>query len=390
MTAARARSAIAKAKRLVVKVGSSVLTADGALRRRVFSDLARQIAALMEQKREVVLVSSGAIAIGSHTLGWSHPGRSIPEKQAAAAVGQIGLVELYRRRFLRVGLHVGQVLVTRTGLEDRERFLNARHTLLTLLRLGVVPIVNENDTVATEEIRFGDNDNLSATVVNLVGADLLVLLTDVDGLYQQPPRPGEAAPPLFDVVEHISAQVEAAGGGSPHALGRGGMLTKLEAARGAAHSGAATLIANGLRRDSLLRAATGEPIGTLFLAGKKLASRKHWLAFTARTRGRLVLDAGAVQAVIGAGRSLLPAGITAVEGEFGIGESVSCVDDKGHELARGLVAYSSAELTRIQGLPTRKIAQVLGYSNGDAVIHRDDLAVMKTAEPNALQRGKSA
>ena len=372
---ARSREAARRARRIVVKVGSSILTDAGRLRGRVFTQLARQVAALMDEGREVVVVSSGAIAIGSRTLGWSQPGRSMPEKQAAAAVGQAGLVELYRRRFARHGKRVAQVLVTRTDLEDRERFLNARHTLSALLRLGVVPIVNENDTVATEEIRFGDNDNLSATIVNLVAADLLVLLTDVAGLYASPPTPKAPLPPLFDVVEAITPEIERAAQGSAHAFGRGGMATKLEAAKSAARSGAATVVCNGRGRETLLQVARGERVGTLFCAGEKLRSRKHWLAFTTTLRGQLVVDEGAARALVERGRSLLPAGIVAVKGEFGIGDVVACIDRQGRELARGLACYAAQDVARIKGLSTREIAPVLGYSNGDEVIHRDDLVL---------------
>jgi glutamate 5-kinase len=370
------REAARRARRLVVKVGSSVLTRDGALRPRTFSDVARQVSQLCREGREVVVVTSGAIAIGSRELGWEVPGRSIPEKQAAAAVGQIGLIEIYRRRFARHERRVAQILLTRTGLEERERFLNARHTLLQLLRLGVVPIVNENDTVATEEIRFGDNDNLSATVVNLVGADLLVILTDVDGLYDRPPSEAGAAPPrLYDVVESIGAEIERAAQGSLSAFGRGGMTTKLQAAQAAARCGASTVLCNGNAKDVLLRVAGGEREGTLFLAGSRIASRKHWLAFTLGTRGSLVIDEGAAGALVERGKSLLAAGIVEVRGKFAIGDPVACVDPSGRELARGLVAYGSEEIRRIARRPAREIAQVLGYSNGDEVIHRDDLVL---------------
>ncbi len=385
--AAGSRAAATRARRIVVKVGSSILTRDGKLRHRVFGEIARQVAALQEAGREVVVVSSGAIAIGSRRLGWTHPGRSIPEKQAAAAVGQIGLIEIYQRRFARYARQVGQVLVTRGGLEERERFLNARHTLLMLLRLGVVPIVNENDTVATEEIRFGDNDNLSATVVNLVAADLLVILTDVDGLWRQAPAapaPGAAArprraahPPIFDVVEAVTPEIERAAQGASSAFGRGGMTTKLEAAQAAARGGASTAVCNGLAKDVLLRITAGERVGTLFLAGHRLASRKHWLAFTMSTRGELVIDEGAVRAVVERGKSLLPAGIAEVRGKFGIGDPVAIVDASGSALARGLVGYSSDEIRRIAKRPAREIRSVLGYSNGDEVIHRDDLVLLQ-------------
>jgi glutamate 5-kinase len=371
------REAAANAKRIVVKVGSSVLTQDGALDREVFTSIAEQIALLAKDGRQLVLVSSGAIAVGSHTLGWSQPGRSIPEKQAAAAVGQIGLIQLYRERFAAHGLEVAQILLTRQGLQERERFINARHTLHTLLDLGVVPIVNENDTVSTEEIRFGDNDNLSATVVNLVGAELLVILTDVEGLYAEPPQPGQPTPPLLDRIDDISPDVERAASGAVSAFGRGGMATKLEAARAAAAGGASTILCHGGSPDTLLRAARGEQVGTFFANGNRMASRKHWLAFTARTSGTLVLDDGAVTALLEHGKSLLPAGVGEVQGEFGIGEPVTCQDEAGNEVARGLAAYSADAVRRIAGRATSEISEVLGYSNGDEVIHRDDLVVTR-------------
>jgi glutamate 5-kinase len=377
------RTVAQRASRIVVKIGSSILTADGAVRPRVFTELIRQVAALVADGRKVVVVSSGAIAMGSHRLGWTHPGRSIPEKQAAAAVGQIALMERYRKGFAKHELAVAQILVTRMGLDDRERYLNAEHTLRKLLELGVVPIVNENDTVSTEEIRFGDNDNLSATIANIVAADLLILLTDVDGLFREPPRKGEPRPPLYGVVEHIDAAIERAAQGSGHAFGRGGMITKIEAAKKAAASGAATVIANGNGSGTLLRIAAGEDEGTLFLPDapeSRMGSRKHWLAFTARPRGDLVLDDGAATALVEQGRSLLPAGVTDVRGEFGIGDPVRCVDARGREIARGLAAYSAKEIARIKRLPTRQITSVLGYSNGNEVIHRDDLVIVSEVE----------
>jgi glutamate 5-kinase len=382
--AGSSRAEVARARRIVVKVGSSVLTRDGELRSRVFGDIARQIAELCDGGREVVLVSSGAIAVGSRDLGWNIPSESIPEKQAAASVGQIGLIELYKRHFARSGRHVGQILVTRAGLEERERFLNARHTLFTLLRSGVVPIVNENDTVATEEILFGDNDNLSATVVNLVAADLLIILSDVDGLHTQPPIPGSPKPPLFDVIDAVTPEIRRAAQASSNVFGRGGMKTKLEAAQAAARCGAATVLCNGRGRNAILRAVNGEATGTLFRSGSRLASRKHWLAFTTHTRGELVLDDGAVHAIECRGKSLLPAGIAEVRGSFGIGDSVACVARDGREIARGLVTYSSDDVRRIAGQGTAKIQQVLGYSNGDEVIHRDDLVLVEDgAAPRA-------
>jgi len=253
----RIRKEASGAQRIVVKVGSNILADAGEQRGQAFEDIARQISALCDAGREVVLVTSGAIAIGSRELGWDIPNESIPEKQAAAAVGQIGLIELYRHHFSRAGRKVAQVLVTRVGLEERERFLNARHTLMTLLRHGVVPIVNENDTVATDEIRFGDNDNLSATVVNLVAADLLVILTDVDGFHREPPRAGQPLPPLYDVIDSVTSEIERAAEGSASAFGRGGMVTKLDAAQAAARSGAATVLCNGQAPEIIARVAAG-------------------------------------------------------------------------------------------------------------------------------------
>jgi len=386
MTSARPEAE--RARRIVVKVGSSTLTDDGELRDDAFGDITRQVACLRDAGREVVLVSSGAIAIGSRDLGWSVPRESIPEKQAAAAVGQIGLTELYKKHFGSAGYKVGQILVTRSGLEDRERFLNARHTLLTLLRTGVIPIVNENDTVATEEIRFGDNDNLSATVVNLVGADLLIILTDVDGLYSEPPRAGRPTPPLFGVIDAVTPEIERAAQGSSNAFGRGGMTTKLEAARVAARCGAMTVLCNGQTEDSIVRAAMGEEMGTLFRAGVRIRSRKHWLAFTTQTRGELTLDAGAVDAVEGRGTSLLPAGIAGVEGTFGIGDTILCRAPDGRPVARGLTAYSSEDIRRIAGLGTSQIQQVLGYSNGDEVVHRDNLVLLNDPTDVSTDEGE--
>jgi glutamate 5-kinase len=371
------REQLKQAKRIVIKVGSSTLTRDGKLRTRKFTDIARDVSALLESGCEVVLVSSGAIAIGSHKLGWTGPRRSIPELQAAAAVGQIGLVDLYQKRFAKHGRTTAQVLLTRSGLENRERFLNARHTLLTLLELGVVPVVNENDTVATDEIRFGDNDNLSANIASLVDADLLIILTDVEGLYAEPPVPGRKAPPLIDLVPRITPEIEAAAQGSGSAFGRGGMTTKLEAADTAAKAGAATVLCSGARSEVLQKVVAGESIGTLFLPGEKMTSRKHWLAYTNRTRGELVLDAGACKAVRERGRSLLPAGVVEVRGRFSMGDSVLCVDEQGAELARGLVAYGAKDVARIKGLGTGEIDRVLGFTNGDEVIHRDDLVLLE-------------
>jgi len=378
MSASPARKRLTRARRIVVKVGSSTLTRDGRLRTRKVSELVHQIADLMDSGIEVVLVSSGAIAVGSFELGWGTRERSTREKQAAAAVGQIGLAELYRRRFSRRERLVGQVLVTRSGLADRERFLNARHTLLELLRFGVVPVVNENDTVATEEILFGDNDRLSAILVNLVDADALVILTDVGGVYERKPVAGEATPPILDEVKAITPALRRAAGSAGSKLGSGGMVTKLEAAEMASRSGATTVICSGRSRFVLQRVLSGEAIGTLFHPTERMTSRKHWIAFATRSRGELVLDEGARNALTARGKSLLAAGIKAVHGRFRVGDSVSCLDSRGREFARGLVAYSSGDLEKVKGLKARDARRVLGSWNGDEVIHRDDLVVLET------------
>lgn len=376
MTDARTRKLMRRARRIVIKVGSSTLTRNGRVRNRKFGDLARQISKLMDDDRQVVLVSSGAIAIGAARLDWDRPGRSIPEMQAAAAVGQIGLVEIYQKRFADYGRPVGQVLLTRTGLEDRKRYLNARHTLHELLKMGVVPVVNENDTIATEEIRFGDNDNLSANIVGLVAADALLILSDVDGLYTEPPGEDRPKPERFDVVEKITPEVERAAQGSESAFGRGGMITKLEAVKTAAHSGAATVLCNGSTPNIITRVLDGESLGTLFMPAERMTSRKHWVAFTARVEGKLVLDQGASRAIQQRGRSLLPAGIVSLSGSFRRGDAVACIDPTGREIARGLCAYGADEVERIKGRSTREIERVLGYSNGDELIHRDDLVIL--------------
>jgi len=384
------RQAAADARQIVVKIGSSSLTEAGELREDAFGELARQISALKEQGRQVVLVSSGAVAAGSRVLGWATPGTSIPEKQAAAAVGQIHLMERYRAEFAKAGTPIGQVLVTRSGLDDRERFLNARHTLMQLLKMGVVPVVNENDTVSPAEIRFGDNDNLSATIVNLVSADLLIILTDVDGLHRSKPEAGKPMPELIDNVDAITPEIERACCGSVTTFGSGGMITKLEAARSARHSGAATVLCNSREPDVLLRVARGERLGTLFQAGPKLKSRKHWLAFTAHPRGSIAVDEGAAHALLQNGHSLLPAGVREVAGDFGIGDLVSCVGPTGQEIARGLVTYEAAAIRRLIGASTTEIEQRLGYSYGKEIIHRDDLVLTREFNLKSEQRDEES
>jgi glutamate 5-kinase len=370
------RPLLSKCRRIVVKIGTSVLTgrAPGIATRR-FASISEQAAALIAEGRQVIIVSSGAVGLGVLRLGLLRRPEAIPQKQAAAAVGQIDLCRRYERAFARRGLAVGQLLLTRGGISDRERFLNARHTLAELLRLGVVPIINENDSVATEELRFGDNDELSALVTNLAGADLLVLLTDIDGLYTADPSLADAQ--RISWVPKVTDAVLAHTGGSRSGVGTGGMRSKLLAARTAARSGALTVIANGRRRDVLRRLMRGEDIGTLVAPDDAtLSSRKHWIAFSQHPRGALRVDAGAAKAVVEAGRSLLAIGIVAVEGDFRVGDLVRCIDPDDREIARGLSAYGATEVAAIRGKRSAQITSVLGYTNGDEIIHRDDLVLV--------------
>jgi glutamate 5-kinase len=371
------RTFLAKTRRCVIKIGSALLTSNGqGLDEAAISGWVAQIAALRVMRGiEVVLVSSGAVAAGMQSLGFKSRPHALHELQALAAVGQMGLVQLYESLFQRHGIHTAQVLLTHDDLADRERYLNARSTLRTLLGLGVVPVINENDTVATEEIRFGDNDTLAALAANLVEAELLVILTDQSGLYNKDPRQhpdailiqeGEAGDPrLLDM---------AGGSGS---LGRGGMRTKLLAAGKAQRSGAATIIAWGREPDVLTRLFAGEPIGTCLQPSQgRIAARKQWLAGQMQTRGRLTLDDGAVKVLREAGKSLLPVGVKAVEGQFARGEVVACFDLAGREIARGLVNYSAEETARIIGQPSDRIERILGYVDEPELIHRDNIVLV--------------
>jgi glutamate 5-kinase len=367
---------LGRARRCVVKVGTSLLAPpDGGVHARRFSELARDIAELLDAGRQVVLVSSGAVGLGVRRLELASRPDSIPAKQAAAAVGQIDLCRRYERAFARFGRRVGQILLTHAGLSDRERFLNARHTLHALLAAGVVPIVNENDSVATEELRFGDNDQLAAQVVNAIGADLLVLLTDTDGVFERPPSQGGG--PRVREIEAITDQVMRQTTREGSSLGSGGMRAKLEAARTAGRFGVPTVIADGRQRGTLQRILAGEDVGTwIWPAESRLSSRKHWIAYTLKPRGTLHLDAGAARALREGGRSLLPIGVLELEGRFGVGDAVRCTGPDGDEIARGLSAYNRDELDVIKGQQTGRIAELLGFSNGAAVIHRDDLVVL--------------
>jgi len=370
------RDKIARAKRWVVKVGSSLLTAKGqGLDRQAIADWATQIAKLRKDGREVVLVSSGAVAEGMARLGLKQRPAVLSELQAAAAVGQMGLVQAWESAFQQHGLHTAQVLLTHEDVSDRNRYLNSRGTLKSLLEFGVIPVINENDTVATDEIRLGDNDTLAALAVNLIEADVLVILTDQDGLFDADPRANPAAR-LMAEADLSDARLEAMAGEGRGQLGRGGMRTKLLAARWAARSGAATLIAHGRTAAVLAKLAQGEAVGTLLKPAQGvMAARKRWIAGQLQVRGKLHLDAGAAQVLRDKGKSLLPVGVKQVEGEFGRGDLVLCLDPDGREVARGLVNYDAAESRRILGLASSKVQEALGYPGAPELIHRDNLVL---------------
>ncbi len=365
-----------RVRRVVVKVGSSNLSDAAGVKRESLASIAQSLAALHASGKDIVLVTSGAVAAGMGRLGLQGRPKTIPVKQAAAAVGQITLMALYEQFFSIHHIHVAQILLTHDDLTNRKRYLNAKHTMRTLLETKAIPIVNENDTVAVEEIQLGDNDNLSAQVAVLVEADLLVILSDVAGLYDKDPRAHTDAA-LLSLVEKFD-QTLLASGGAAGPLGRGGMTSKLQAAHKAALSGIPTIIADGRKAETLAAVFdTRIDVGTLFLpVADRLTSRKHWIAYTLKPAGSLVVDAGACAAICEQGRSLLPPGIREVRGEFDEGECVTCVNDAGKEFARGLVSYNSTALGRIKGARTAQIEQILGYKVSDEVIHRDDLALL--------------
>jgi glutamate 5-kinase len=367
---------IARARRIVVKVGSSLVTNEGrGLDADAIGHWARQLARLSADGREMVIVSSGAIAEGMKRLGWRTRPKELHELQAAAAVGQMGLAQMYEARLAEHGLHSAQVLLTHADLADRERYLNARSTLLTLLALKVVPVVNENDTVVNDEIRFGDNDTLGALVANLIEADALVILTDQHGLYSADPRNDPAARLVAEACAGDPA-LERMAGGAGSAIGRGGMITKVLAARRAAGSGADTVIAWGREPEVLVRLAAGERIGTTLVAGTaKLAARKQWMVDHLQLRGAAVVDDGAAAKLRGEGKSLLPIGVVEVVGDFARGDVIAVRTLDGAEIARGLANYSSNEARRIARKPSAQIEAALGYANEPELIHRDNLVL---------------
>lgn len=370
------REALSGARRLVVKIGSALLTNDGrGLDEAAIGGWVDQIAALHRRGIEVILVSSGAVAAGMVRLGWQVRPSVVHELQAAAAVGQNSLAECYEGHFGRHGLLTAQVLVTHDDLSNRKRYLNARSALRTLVNLRVVPVINENDTVVTDEIRFGDNDTLGALVANLLEADALVILTDQEGLFDADPRHNPQARLIHEGRAGDDALAAMAGGGG--ALGRGGMTTKVLAAKLAARSGAVTAIASGRQSDVLLRLVEGEQLGTLLRPEQApIAARKRWLAGQLQVRGSLTLDAGAVQVLRGRGSSLLPVGVTGLSGDFVRGDMVVCLDERGGQVAKGLVNYGAKEAALLLGKPSHQIESLLGYMEAPELIHRDNLIVL--------------
>ena len=366
------------ARRIVVKVGSSLVTNEGrGLDERAIGEWCRQLALLVRDGREVIMVSSGAIAEGMKRLGWSLRPREIHELQAAAAVGQMGLAQMYESKLRENGLGSAQVLLTHADLADRERYLNARSTLMTLIKLGVIPVINENDTVVNDEIKFGDNDTLGALVANLVEADALVILTDQKGLYTADPRK-DARASFVEQAKAGDSALELMAGGAGSSVGRGGMLTKVLAAKRAAGSGASTVIAWGREPDVLLRLCSGESIGSLLVAQtQKTQARKQWIADHLQLRGSVRVDAGAVSKLRDEGKSLLPIGMTSVEGEFSRGDVIAVRDSSGVEMARGLANYSSFEARLLCRKPSSEIERLLGYVAEPEMLHRDNLVLTK-------------
>ncbi len=371
------RQVVRRAQRWVVKVGSSLVTDEGrGIDPESIAMWAAQIAGLRAQAREVVLVSSGAIAEGMKRLGWMTRPHEIHELQAAAAVGQMGLAQAYESGFAKWNLKTAQILLTHEDIADRRRYLNARSTISTLLGYGVVPIINENDTVVTDEIKLGDNDTLAAMVTNLIEADVLVILTDQAGLFTADPRRDSSAT-LITWGQAADPRLESMAGGAGSGIGKGGMATKVRAAQRAARSGAATVIASGRESNVLSRLASGESVGTCLVAElAPMAARKQWLADQLQTRGRLILDAGAVRVLMEQGKSLLPIGVTELEGDFERGDLVTCLAPDGKEVARGLVNYGASDARRILRRPSSEIESILGFVEESELIHRDNLILL--------------
>ncbi len=368
---------VAHAKKVLIKIGSGVLTGKEGLDVDIIHQLVDQIAVLKKEGRHIVMVSSGAVASGRHRMGITRKLKNMPEKQAAAAVGQGRLMRVYSTAFGAHDINVAQILLTMSDLTDRQRFINVRNTLSQLLEWGVVPIINENDTVSVEEIKFGDNDNLAAMMANIIGADLLINLTNTDGLYDRNPKTSKKAKAIR-LVREITPEIEAAATAESDPVGTGGMKSKIMAAQKVTVCGIPYIIAPGKKQGVFAEIFSGKETGTLFLPQQEcLSSKEHWIAFTLRARGKLILDEGAKNAILKQGKSLLPSGIVAVEGDFIAGDPVACLDADGNQIAKGLVNYSADEIRKIHGLKTAQIEQVLGYKHYDEVIHRDNMAVLK-------------
>lgn len=364
-------------KKVIIKIGSAVLTGEDGLDLQIIEQLVDEIAELSKQGYQIVVVTSGAIASGKHRMGISGPLKSMPQKQAAAAIGQSRLMRVYSNAFGKHGIYVAQILLTMSDLTDRKRFLNIRNTLSTLTEWGVIAVINENDSVAVDEIKFGDNDHLAAMIANITGADLLINLTSTEGLYDKNPALHKNAK-VISLVREITEEIEEAATADTTSVGMGGMKSKVIAARKVTAFGIPYIIAPGKEKAILHAVIAGKDKGTLFLPmSEHLTSRKSWIAFTLRARGKLILDEGARTAICEHGKSLLPSGIIGVEGNFDVGDPVTCVDQNGVSLAKGLANYGSQEIQKIMGLKSSKIEQVLGHKDYDEVIHRDNMAVEK-------------
>ncbi len=378
-----------KNKRIVIKIGSSVIASyDKGLHEERLEQIAAEVAVLRGRGHEIFLVSSGAVLCGVEKLGLARNPKNLPLKQAAAAVGQSRLMWAYERFFGKFQIKVAQVLLTHDDIVDRRRFINARNTLMTLLDYEVLSIINENDTVAVDEIKVGDNDALAAQVAHLVDASLLILLSDVDGLYSSDPVKFNEAQ-LITLVEEVTGEIEKMAGGAGPKGGTGGMASKIKAAKGVTTTGVTVLILNGTSPGIIGRAFCGEAVGTLFLPKRnRLSSKKQWIAHSLKVRGKVILDQGAAEALLKKGRSLLSSGIRVVEGKFDVGDAILCCNEEGVEIARGLTHYSASELTRIKGLHSSKIESVLGYKSADEVIHRDNMVIFHGTERSSATTGR--
>ncbi len=369
------KSLFKSARRIVIKAGSGILTGKDGLNRNTINNITNDICELRSKGFEIILVSSGAIAAGVRKIGYSKRPEAISEKQAMAAIGQGRLMNAYEKAFGRHGYTVAQILITRDDLNNRRRYLNARNTIFTLLSWGIIPVINENDTVVIDEIKFGDNDNLSAMVANMTDSNLVINLTDIDGLYDDDPRINKKAS-LLTVVEKIDNMILKYANSTPGALGTGGMASKIAAAKKATLKGIPVIIANGRKRGIIKRIIQGEDAGTLFIPQiQAICGRKHWIAFSRAIKGKIIIDDGAVKALMKNGKSLLPSGIAEVTGRFNRGDSVQVMDHQGNEIAIGMVDYNSVDLDKIKGLNSSKITSLLGYKHNDEIINRDNLVI---------------